>query len=78
MLVCKETGYTPGKVIGSLGNCHIYVNALEQAIEQIKREPYPLPTVDITNWTSIWDWHYTDCELKNYKSHGKLTATIAV
>ena len=78
MLVCKETGYTAGKVIGMLGNCHIYQNCIEQVKEQLTRTPHKLPTVEITNWTSIWDWHYTDFELKNYESDGKLTASVAV
>ena len=78
MLVCKETGYTAGKVIGMLGNCHIYQNCIEQVKEQLTRTPHKLPTVEITNWTSIWDWHYTDFELKNYESDGKLPASVAV
>ena len=78
ILVCKETGYTPGKVIGMLGNCHLYENCIEQVKEQLKREPHKLPTVEITNWKSIWDWHYTDFILKGYTSEGKLTAAVAV
>ncbi len=78
MLICKETGYQPGKVIGMLGNCHIYQNCIEQVKEQLTRTPHKLPTVEITNWSSIWDWHYTDFELKNYESDGKLTASVAV
>lgn len=78
MLVCKETGYIPGKVIGMLGNCHIYENCIEQVKEQLKRTPHKLPTVEITNWKSIWDWHYTDFILKDYTSEGKLTAAVAV
>lgn len=78
MLVCKETGYVPGKVIGMLGNCHIYENCIEQVKEQLTRTPHKLPTVEITNWKSIWEWHYTDFELKNYESDGKLTASVAV
>ena len=78
LLVCKETGYKPGKVIGMLGNCHIYTNCLDQVKEQLKREPYKLPTVEITNWKSIYDWHYTDFILTNYNSYDKLTAVVAV
>lgn len=78
MLICKETGYIPGKVIGMLGSCHIYENCIEQVKEQLTRKPYELPTVEITNWTSIWDWHYTDFNISNYNSHDKLTAKVAV
>lgn len=78
MLVCKETGYTPGKVIGMLGNCHIYENCIEQVKEQLTRTPHLLPKVEIVNWSSIWNWHYTDFEMTGYTSEGKLTAAVAV
>lgn len=78
LLVCKETGYRPGKVIGMLGNCHIYTNCFDQVKEQLKREPYKLPTVEITNWKSIYEWVYTDFILTNYNSYDKLTAAVAV
>lgn len=78
LLICKETGYNPGKVIGMLGSCHIYENCMEQVKEQLTRIPHKLPTVEITNWKSIFDWHYTDFILKDYTCEGKLTAAVAV
>ena len=78
LLICQETGYQPGKVIGMLGNCHIYENHLEVVKEQLSRIPHKLPTVEITNWTDIWNWHYTDFEIKDYTCEGKLTGAIAV
>lgn len=78
LLICKETGYNPGKVIGMLGSCHIYENCMEQVKEQLARTPHKLPTVEITNWKSIFDWHYTDFILKDYTCEGKLTAAVAV
>ena len=62
-LIAKECGYTPGKLIGYFGSCHIYENQIAQVKEQLKRTPHKLPTVEITNWKSIWDWTYTDFEL---------------
>lgn len=77
-LLCKETGYTPGKVIGMLGNCHIYENHIEGVKEQINRPTHQLPTIEIENFTSIWDWQYTDVKLCNYESEGKISFEIAV
>lgn len=77
-LICKETGYIPGKVIGMLGNCHIYENHLDVIKEQLSRVPHKLPTIEIENFTSIWNWKYSDVKLINYESDGKLTASIAV
>ena len=77
-LICKETGYTPGKIFGMLGSCHIYVNQIDALKEQLKRTPHKLPTIEISNWTSIWDWKYSDVELCNYECEGKITMNIAV
>lgn len=77
-LICKETGYTPGSVYGMLGSCHIYENHLDVVKEQLSRPTHKLPTIEIENWKSIWNWQYTDVKLLNYESEGKLTGAIAV
>ena len=77
-LIAKECGYTPGKLIGYFGSFHVYKNQIDQVKEQLTRTPHKLPTVEITNWKSIWDWKYTDFELKDYECDGKLTAAVAV
>ena len=42
----------PDDLIGNLGDVHLYKNHIEQAKEQINREPFELPSVEITerNW----------------------------
>ena len=77
-LICIETGYKPSKVLGMLGNCHIYENHLDVVREQLTRTPHKLPTIEIENFTSIWDWKYSDVKLLNYESDGKLVGAIAV
>lgn len=77
-LICKETGYTPGCVYGMLGSCHIYENHLDVVKEQLSRPTHKLPTIEIENWKSIWEWEYTDVRLQNYESEGKLVGAIAV
>lgn len=77
-LICKETNYIPGKVIGMLGNCHIYENHFAGVKEQLARPIHKLPQIKINNWTSIWDWKYTDVELLNYESEGRINFDIAV
>mgnify|MGYP002701014118 CR=1 FL=1 len=49
LLLCEETGYEPGELIGSLGDTHLYSNHIEQAKLQLTREPYHLPTVKLSN-----------------------------
>ena len=77
-LICKETGYKPGKVFGMLGNCHIYENQLPMIKEQLTRTPHKLPTIEIENFTSIWNFYYKDVKLIDYTSEPRLDMPIAV
>ena len=77
-LICKETGYTPGSVYGMLGSCHIYENHFDVVKEQLARPTHKLPTIEIENWKSIWEWEYSDVKLLNYESEARLTGAIAV
>jgi thymidylate synthase len=51
-IIAKEVNMIPEDLIGNLGDVHLYKNHIEQAKEQIEREPYDLPKVEITerNW----------------------------
>ncbi len=51
-IIAKEVDMVPDELIGNLGDVHLYSNHIEQAKEQINREPYDLPTIRITerNW----------------------------
>jgi thymidylate synthase len=52
MIIAKEVGMHPDELIGNLGDVHLYSNHIEQAKEQISREPFDLPKIEITerNW----------------------------
>lgn len=77
-LLAKESGLEEGKLAGFLMDTHIYKNHKEGAIEQLNREPYPLPKIETPNFTSIFDWKYTDTKLLDYKSHPTIKFPIAV
>jgi thymidylate synthase len=50
-IIAKAINMVPDELIGNLGDTHLYLNHIEQAKEQIGREPYPLPTLNInTEW----------------------------
>jgi thymidylate synthase len=51
-LIGEIINMVPDQLIGNLGDTHLYLNHLEQAREQITREPYALPTVSIN--TEFW------------------------
>ena len=81
-LICKQVKMKPGKVIGFFADSHIYVNQIDGVKEQLQREPMTPPSVEILNaedpnWT-IWDWKYTDFELKDYQSHPSIKFPVAV
>lgn len=78
-LLCKESGkYKPGKLIGMLGDVHIYTNHIEGAKEQLKRPIHKLPTCEIKDFTSIFDFDSSKVEIINYESEDKIKFDIAV
>lgn len=77
-LLAKEAGLKEGKLIGFLGDTHIYKNHIDGLKEQIKREPFPLPKIETKNFTSIFFWKYTDTEIINYRKHPSIKFEIAV
>jgi len=75
LLLCEETGLEPGELIGSFGDIHLYKNHLEQAHEQIKREPHELPKIDLTDVdVSKGKFEYT---LIDYKSHPAIKGKLS-
>ncbi len=79
-LLAKETGFEEGKLIGFLGDVHIYENHIEGAKEQISREPKPLCQIVTENFTSIFDWNHEQTNAVGYKDnhHPKIEFPIAV
>lgn len=77
-LVAKVTGLTPGELTLFLGNTHLYLNHLEQAKEQLLREPKPLPKIEIGNITDIDNIDSKEIRLIGYNPHSKISAPISV
>lgn len=77
-LLCKETGFKEGIVTGFLSDIHIYENHVEQMKEQITRTPYAIPKIKTDNFTSIFDWKYTDSEIVDYTSHPAIKMDVAI
>jgi thymidylate synthase len=77
-LLAKEAGVGEGRLIGFLGDTHIYVNHIDAIRQQIAREPRPLPRIKTENFTSIFDWHYGDTVIENYDPHPAIKFEIAV
>jgi len=77
-LLAMEAGLKPGKLVGFLADVHIYENHSEGLELQLTRKPLELPTLTIENFTSIFDWEYTQAKISGYKHHGKISFEIAV
>lgn len=75
LLLCEETGYKPGELIGNLGDTHLYLNHLEQAEEQRHRTSFELPTIKLSN-VDILDGEF-DYEIIGYKSHPTIKAPLS-
>lgn len=78
-LVAQQTDLSPGELVYTIGDAHIYLNHLDQIEEQLSRDPYPLPELRILRRPiSIFDYEYEDLELLNYRFHPSIKAPVAV
>ncbi len=77
-LLAQESGLETGRLVGFLGDSHIYENHIEGLKKQIKKEPFALPQLTFHRFKSIFDWKYDDSEIINYKHHPPIKFDIAV
>jgi thymidylate synthase len=87
-IIAKAVNMVPDELIGNLGDTHLYLDHLEQAKEQLNREPYPLPTLkhmktdefykvlseDASLFTHI---DPTDFQVENYQTHPHIKAPLS-
>jgi len=78
-ILAQQADLRVGDFVWTGGDCHLYSNHLEQADEQLQREPLPLPRLAIKRRPpSIFDYDYEDFEILNYESHPHIKAAVAV
>ena len=79
MMIAQVTGLKYGDFIHTFGDAHLYLNHLEQADEQLSRDSYSLPTMNINNNVkSIFDFKFEDFDLVNYQAHPHISAPVAI
>lgn len=74
-MIADEVNMVPDELIGNLGDTHLYSNHLEQAKEQLTREPMKLPTVHVRD--GIYCSSLNDVILENYESHPAIKAPLS-
>jgi len=79
LMVAQVCGLKPGEFVHTLGDAHLYINHIDQAILQLTRAPYPLPQMNINpNVRSIFDFTYDDFDLVDYQHYATIKAAVAV
>ncbi|ROR34658.1 thymidylate synthase [Inmirania thermothiophila] len=79
LMVAQVTGHEPGEFIWTGGDCHLYLNHLEQARTQLAREPRPLPRMVLNPAVrSLFDFRYEDFRIEGYDPHPHIPAPVAV
>jgi thymidylate synthase len=79
MMVAQVCDLQPGDFVHTLGDAHLYLNHLEQAREQLARDPRPLPSMKLNpEVRSLFDFRFSDFTLEHYDPHPAIKAPIAV
>jgi len=78
-LLAHHCGLKVGELVISTGDTHIYKDHIEQVKEQLQREPFSLPTLQLNQEkTNLFEMTMEDIKLENYQSHGTIKAPMAV
>jgi thymidylate synthase len=78
LMVAKVTGLEAGEFVHTFGDAHLYLNHLDQAREQIQREPFPFPTLKMADKHDLFGFDYADFQLEGYEAHPHIKAAVAV
>jgi len=78
-MIAQQCDLAPGEFIWTGGDCHLYLNHLEQARLQLTREPFPLPTLHLRRRPpTLFDYEFEDFEISGYQHHPAIKAPVAV
>lgn len=78
-MIAQQCDLDVGDFIWTGGDCHIYLNHLEQVKLQLSREPHPLPKLHFKRKpASIFDYQFDDIEVLDYHSHPHIKGEVAV
>jgi len=79
LMIAQQANLVPGEFVWVGGDVHLYLNHLDQAREQLSRDPRPFPTMKLVRQAaSIDDYRIEDFEVRGYSPHDAIKADIAV
>jgi thymidylate synthase len=79
LMLAQVCGFRPGEFIWTGGDCHLYLNHLDQARLQLSREPRALPTMTLNpRVTDLFAFRFEDFALTGYDPHPHIKADVAV
>jgi thymidylate synthase len=78
MMVAQVVDLKPGEFVHTFGDAHLYLNHLDQAREQIQREPKPFPTLKMADKRDLFGFDYEDFQLEGYEAHPHIKAAVSV
>ncbi len=79
LMIARVTNLRPGEFIHTFGDLHLYSNHLEQAREQLTRQPRTLPHMHLDpSVTDLFDFRFEHFELRNYDPHPHIKAEVSV
>lgn len=79
LTVAQVCNLKPGEFVHTFGDVHLYLNHLDQAREQLRREPRTLPQLKLNPTVrNIFDFKYEDFVLEGYDPHPLIKAPVAV
>jgi thymidylate synthase len=78
LMVAKVVGLEPGEFVHTFGDAHLYLNHLDQAREQLTREPFDFPTMKIADKRDLFAFEYEDFTLEGYQAHPHIKAEVSV
>jgi thymidylate synthase len=79
--MAKRCDMDPNELVVSFGDAHIYLNHLRQVREQLDREPFPSPSLTVSDAVCDKDWSeldVVDFSVDDYESHPSIRAPMAV
>jgi thymidylate synthase len=77
-MIAAQVDLRVGEFVWTGGDCHIYDNHVDQVREQLSREVYRFPRLELRQASSLFDYEFDDIEVVDYRHHPTLKAPVAV